>query len=266
MSDARRRTERIITAGMRAPRLPRALPWLVEVDDGGITVRVGPSWVDQHAGAHRETYLSCGAFVLNVRVAAEHEGLDAYARLLPDRSDPLVAARIQMSPSAARYFDEPGLHEAMSAPRRAPASLGAPLPTPAGRAVDGPLTDVLRRAAVREHAGLTFLGPDDLAGVEGRAPADPVERPPLAGAVVTTIGDGPYNWLVAGQAMERMLLVAASRGVRASCSARVFDDGPTRDGVEQAWGVDGRPQALVRLPARAAAEQAPQRDLLRRTA
>ncbi|OLT53176.1 hypothetical protein [Cellulosimicrobium sp. CUA-896] len=312
--------ERIVEAGMRAPSIHNVQPWSVETDGETLDVRVDRArMLPGIDPAGRETFLSCGAFLLNVRVAAEREGLDASVRLLPRRDDPLLVARVTLAPLVAPTFDEPGLDDALATRRTARGN------TP-DRPVDPDVLAALRRAVVLEDADVTFLDPRDAArghllstmrraealaslaparvaidrewlGVpRGRSDgvpvdslggwfADPVLDVPApardeAGgartfegratvAVLTTPGDRPDDWLVAGQALERMLLVAATHGVHAAFATQVLEDPSTRSAVERAYCPEASAQMLMRLGYGAAGPTTPRReldDVLRRRA
>jgi hypothetical protein len=78
---------------------------------------------------------------------------------------------------------------------------------------------------------------------------------PAVVAVVVTPGDRPSDWLTAGQALHRVLLVAAGQGVQASLHGQV----PELDGLRRLLRdellVEGSPQMLLQLghaPARGA--------------
>lgn len=305
--------ERIVVAGICAPSLHNTQPWLVEVAGPRITVRADPTRLLPHADPRgREMLISCGAFVLNARVAAEHEGFDAYARLLPDRHDPLLVAHITLSPLVAKPdFDEPGLYDAIMTRRSARGSVDE-------RPLDLGAVTALHHAVARENADVTFLGPRDptrgrlvtamrraeafverdrllqdedrawlgtLRGRDDGVPRDamgawfkdpildvhPPVRDEVSGArtfegrattaILTTVGDGPYSSVVAGQALERMLLVAASRDIHASFASRVLENPVTRDEVERTLDLDASPQMIVRFGHGPAGPWTPRRDL-----
>jgi hypothetical protein len=304
--------DRIVEAGTRAPSIHNVQPWSVEVDGETLDVRADPArMLPDIDPTGRETFLSCGAFLLNARVAAEHEGLDAAVRLLPRRDDPMLVARVALSPLVAPTLDEPGLADALWTRRTARGN------SP-DRPVDPDVLAALRRAVVMEHGDVTFLGPGDAArghllstmrraealaslaparvatdrewlGVPRGRPdgvpvdsmgawfAEPVLDPHSASrddvggartfegratvAVLTTLGDGPYSWLVAGQALERMLLVAATHGVHAAFATQVLEDPSTRSAVESAFCPQASAQMLVRLGYGAAGPATPRREL-----
>ncbi|MEV4805363.1 hypothetical protein AB0K18_35660 [Nonomuraea sp. NPDC049421] len=70
------------------------------------------------------------------------------------------------------------------------------------------------------------------------------ERPQLA--VLTTMGDRPVDWLRAGQALQRVLLVAAGHGVAASFLNQPLDLRDMR-GRRDPHHRRGHPQMIIRL-------------------
>lgn len=308
-----RRIERIIDAGTRAPSVHNTQPWLVQVEDHRhLTVRADPSRRLPSTDPHgREMFISCGAFLMNLRVAAAHEGLDAYPWLLPDPDDPMLVARVAMSPLTAPGFFDPHLVDAITTRRTARGTVAM---TPLER----PDVELLRRAAVLEHAGVVFLGARDAArghlvatlrraeafaaldgarrqedrewlGVpRGRpdgVPVDamgawyqepvldprPVGRDEAGGAwtfegnataaIVTTPGDDARSWLVAGQSLERMLLVATTRGIQASFATRVLEVPETRAELERAFCRGASAQMLLRFAYRSGSPSTPRREV-----
>lgn len=305
--------ERIIDAGGRAPSVHNTQPWLVRVEDRRhLVVRADPSrQLRLNDPQGREMFISCGAFVMNLRVAAAHEGLDAHAQLAPDPDDPLLVARITLTPLAAPGFFNDSLFSAIVARHTARGSITS-------RPLDRGDVELLRRAATLEHAGVVFLGPRDaagghlvssmrraealavsqeghlredaawLGGNRGRAegvPTDamggwfqepgvdrrPAVRDEASGArtfesigttaIITTPGDDASHWLVAGQALERMLLVATARGIHASFATRVLENSVTRAEVEEAFHLTARAQMLVRFGYGSGGPSTPRRDI-----
>jgi len=305
--------ERIVDAGGRAPSVHNTQPWLVRIEDRRhLVVRADPSrQLRLNDPRGREMFISCGAFIMNLRVAAAHEGLDAHAQLVPDPDDPLLAARITLNDLAAPGFFNAGLFAAIVARHTARGSITT-------RPLDRGDVELLRRAATLEHAGVVFLGPREaarghlvssmrraealavreeghlredgawLGGDRGRpegVPTDamggwfqepvidlrPVARDEASGArtfesigttaVITTPGDDAGHWLVAGQALERMLLVATARGIHASFATRVLENSATRAEVEEAFHLTARAQMLVRFGYGSGGPSTPRRDI-----
>lgn len=66
-------------------------------------------------------------------------------------------------------------------------------------------------------------------------------------AVIGTPEDGPRSWLTAGQALERVLLLARTHGVWASFLNQPVEVDPLRSELRDLVGLGGYPQTLVRL-------------------
>ncbi|GAA3206254.1 hypothetical protein [Nonomuraea roseoviolacea] len=71
------------------------------------------------------------------------------------------------------------------------------------------------------------------------------EKEPQIAALFTR-GDGPRDWLAAGQALQRVLLTATAHGVSASLFSQPLDLPEQADGTEPA-GTLGHLQMLLRL-------------------
>jgi len=66
-------------------------------------------------------------------------------------------------------------------------------------------------------------------------------------AVLNTVGDGPSNWLTAGQALDRVLLTASDYGISASFLNQALELPDLRNQVKERLGVQGYPQLVLRL-------------------
>lgn len=66
-------------------------------------------------------------------------------------------------------------------------------------------------------------------------------------AVIGTAGDTPADWMVAGQAMQRLLLTACLHGLQASFLNQPIEVAPLRSRLRQLTGQAGFPQILLRL-------------------
>jgi len=73
----------------------------------------------------------------------------------------------------------------------------------------------------------------------------PVERPTVA--VLGTRDDDARSWLLAGQALGRLLLTASSLGVSASPMTQPLEVPDTRARLSAELGIFGHPQMLLRL-------------------
>jgi hypothetical protein len=76
----------------------------------------------------------------------------------------------------------------------------------------------------------------------------PAEGPPAAAtAVLVTRGDGPADWLRAGQALHRLLAHAADRWVFASLYTQPMEAAAIRDLIRTRLALPGFPQMLLQL-------------------
>jgi hypothetical protein len=66
-------------------------------------------------------------------------------------------------------------------------------------------------------------------------------------AVLTTAGDLPANWIAAGQALARVLLLARANNVWASFLNQPIEVEELRPQVRQALDSDGYPQLILRM-------------------
>ena len=89
--------------------------------------------------------------------------------------------------------------------------------------------------------------------------------PAAATAILTTAADTPQDWLRAGQALQRMLLHAATTWVFASMNSEPLELSPIRALVRSGLGLAGTPQMLLqfgRVHTAAASARRPASDLL----
>ncbi|MEW9534681.1 nitroreductase family protein [Microbispora sp. NPDC049125] len=231
----------------------------------------------------RSLYVSCGAALLNLRVAIRGIGYRPVVRLRPNDAEPRLLAAVHLTEAEPANARERELYGAIAARRtnREPYS-GAPVPP-------GLLAE-MRRAAGREGARLVPLdapavaeilefaamAEDELALSPGyraelarwalpdfvRGPA-PESDPPVTRvfgergrtarfearprlAVLSTPGDRPVDWLRAGQALERVLLVATAGGLSTSFLNQPLDlrDMRTRTDPRHPCG---HPQMIIRF-------------------
>ncbi|MGW6293332.1 Acg family FMN-binding oxidoreductase, partial [Streptomyces sp. NPDC055058] len=264
--------EALLTAAVAAPSIHNTQPWRFGLDaaTGTVEVRADRRRILPLADPQaRAQYLSVGAAVLNLRVAAAHQGWDPVVRLLPDPYEPdLLATVLLAEPADGPPPGLAALHEAVG--RRHTSRMpftGRPVPdgivaemVAAARAegarLDVPDIPGTRRllrltgageARNRAHPGrtaetrawVTAPGTDVPYGMPlpAVAPRDTDGRMPMRDftgplpglvlpalrferhaqvALLWTARDRREDWLRAGQALERTLLVATAHGVRTS--------------------------------------------------
>jgi len=92
----------------------------------------------------------------------------------------------------------------------------------------------------------------------GERPSAHYERRPQL-AVLTTTQDEPEDWLMAGKALQRLLLTATRCGLSASFLYHLIEQDDMR-GDANRWPWPGRPQMVVRLGYGSSTRPAPRRD------
>ncbi len=80
-------------------------------------------------------------------------------------------------------------------------------------------------------------------------------------AVLTTPGDTPHDWVVAGLALEHLLLVATTYFVHASFATTVLENPTTRHDLRHALSLDSPPQMLMRLGYSSSGRHTPRRPV-----
>lgn len=71
--------------------------------------------------------------------------------------------------------------------------------------------------------------------------------PPGVTAVLTTAGNAPADWVRAGQALNRMLLRAATRWIFARLQSQPLESAYYAHEVRTRLGLDGYPQMVLQL-------------------
>jgi hypothetical protein len=258
----------LLEAATRAPSVHNSQPWRFVVGPRRIAVHADPERQLRVADAPgRALLVSCGAAVMNLRVAAEHLGFHPRVRILPAPDDPTHVATLDVDHRHSRGGRLADLHPAIAArrtnrypfaDRRVPQSVlaevieavdlehavlrvyddAAEVDRVVGliRAAELDATLTLPAAASeradwvgrrREGEGIPAdsLGPRpvsiraphrDLApGADPERERVPFETTPTI-AVLSTMHDQRADWVRAGMALERALLVLTRAGVSAS--------------------------------------------------
>ncbi|PWI12915.1 hypothetical protein DI272_01195 [Streptomyces sp. Act143] len=145
--------ETLLAAAVAAPSIHNTQPWHFRLDPGGqvLEVHAVPERTLPLADpTHRAQYLSVGAAVFNLRVAAVHQGRRPEVRLLPDPRRPglLAAVRLADPLGADDRLADPGLYEAVA--RRHTSRMpftGRPVPEP----IVAEMTSAAYAAGARLH-------------------------------------------------------------------------------------------------------------------
>jgi hypothetical protein len=270
----------LVQLAARAPSPANSQPWRFRERHGGLELLLDRtrlvdlgSAADAVEAAERQGRLACGASLLNLRLAIGHLGYQPLVALLPlPQQDPDLLARVELGPSCPPADDDQRLyagivyrHTQRDAfdPESIPTDLLAVLVDQAAvEAATLFLADPARQAALDHITAAVEARGTDLIGQAGlrsswlRGPA----ASGIATAVLTTPGDDPHDHLVAGQALERVLLTAAPHWVFARLATRPLEDARTRASIQDAIRA-GVPQMLLQLGRSHIAPTTPRRSL-----
>lgn len=302
----------VLTAAVAAPSVHNTQPWLFRVQGPTIDVFADPSrQLMAQDPEGRAMLMSCGAALLNLRVAAEHVGHSTEVTLLPDEANPdhlatvvlnsgqrqrgmgaeLFAAINQRHTNRAPYEDRPIPTAVLSALVEAASQEGAALypvtdPDERRRVVDliHDADAVADPRVVAETKHWTGVEPERGDGIPApslgpipQSPATPhrdlapgrpihgrgfavFEKDPTL-AILTTKRDGHLDWLVAGQALERVLLVATVEGLVSTFANQPLEAPALRWLVREPTQPIGFPQMILRIGYAPAAPATPRRPL-----
>ncbi|HEY8046312.1 MAG TPA: hypothetical protein VIF35_18755 [Streptosporangiaceae bacterium] len=209
----------LVESATAAPSFRNSQPWwfLVRPDDAVIELHADPGRVPPGTDPDgRAAHISCGAALFNLRLTVTCASAEPVTRLLPDPGDPRLLATVRLAGPRRPRARELDLYAALRRRHAGPVTrTGVPLSTP--------LMAALAEAAALEGATLFARG---------------------GGAVLATASSGPADWLRAGQALERVLLLATQHGAVAGPiheALGIRDPGP-------APGFGGQhPQLVLRL-------------------
>jgi nitroreductase len=259
----------VLIAATAAPSLRNIQPW---------RFRCTPTAIELYADTtrampvtdpdHRELLLACGAVLLNLRLAIRALGVHPAVQLLPDPNQPDLLAIVRLQGTSPATPADRRLAEAIARRRINRRPMAATL-------VPLSLLNRLRQAAKIEQAWMATLDatqlpilriliaqahdaqqhdpvfvaershrtdrdPDSADGVPAFAPV------PLI-AVIGSFHDLPLAHLQAGQAMQRVLLVATTAGLSASLLSQVVAVPATRKHLRELIGGGLWPQTVLRL-------------------
>ena len=302
----------VVSAAVAAPSVHNTQPWLFRFEGNMVHVLADTT---RHLKAQdpdgRALYMSCGAALLNLRVAIEHFGYACHVHVQPDPMDPTRVATVEVgeeqTPTAMidelhtaiplrhtnrmPYDDRPVPPAVVGALAEAAAQEGADLyalqdPAERHRLVglihDADVSQTPATVAESHHwtavedsrsdgVPVSALGPipespatphRDLAGgrrIPGRGFAVFEQDPTLA--VLTTPNDDVRAWINAGQALERVLLVATVEGLVSTFANQPLEAPQLRWLVREPDRPIGFPQMILRLGYAPAAPATPRRPI-----
>jgi hypothetical protein len=268
----------VLAAGHAAPSILNTQPWQFAVSTDVIELYADRHRQLQHIDPlGREQVISCGAAILNMRVAAAALGHPMRVRLLPEPGSPQHLATLTLEPHTVGPLPLAGLAEAIHNRH--------------GRSFDtwpvgGDLMTRLHEAATAEGARLHLIGPQrrrsmarlvssanaafaadlryeaDLQAQQwpSRRTRDGISTARIPAArepggqylaeqwvAVTTTSDDLVTWLAAGQATERVVLTATTMGIGTSFMTQPLEVPLLRADCGALLGPGVRPQVLLRL-------------------
>jgi hypothetical protein len=308
----------LLEAATRAPSVHNSQPWRFAVGPRRVAVHADPERQLRVADAPgRALLVSCGAAVMNLRVAAEHLGFHPRVRVLPAPEDPTlvavldvdhrhpgagglgvlypaIAARrtnrypfsgrrvpqsvlaevieaVELEHAVLRVYDDPAEVDRVVGLIRA-AELDATLTLPTAAAERA---DWVGRRRPGEGVPAASLGPRptsiraphrDLApGPDPDRERVPFEQAPTI-AVLSTLADQRADWVRAGMALERALLVLTRAGVSASFMNQPIELPDLRWLLRSPLTGVGHPQMVLRIGYGSTVPPSPRRALREVTA
>lgn len=225
----------VLRAATAAPTLGDGRPWEFHCTAATIELRA------DSRPDHREPVLSCGAALLNLRLAIRALGVHPAVQLFPDPHRPNLLAVVRPRGHVAVASVDRALADAMVRGT----DHGPFLDT----AVPHPVVAGLRQAARTELAWLPTLTAAQLPVLRGLVDQAQEVHPLIA--VVGTFHDSPLARLQAGQAMQRVLLTATVAGLSASFLRQVVAVPATRQQLRELVVGGLWPQVVLRLGYRA---------------
>ena len=272
----------VVGLACRAPSLHNSQPWHLIAEDGALRLFLEPHRVPRATDqTGREAFISCGALLDHLRVAAAAAGWNAdVARA---RADAILARRTDRLPFAAPAVwpvIEPVLRDAVdpelatlyilpasARPQVAEASRLAETERRCDNAyhaelswwtapfefVDGVPSTALAATSERQRVDVARDFP--LSGQPGRRPA--VDGDEAVIAVLSTDGSGQREALGCGEAMSAVLLEATLAGLATCPVTHITEWGAGRNILRALTGGSDEPQLLIRLGQAPAPQDAP---------
>jgi len=247
----------VLLAATTPPPLAGGRPWRFHCTPDAIELYADPVPVAWDAGSeHRDQLLDCGAALLNLRVAIRVQGCYPDVRLFPEPSRPELLAVVRphgrdpAAPVDERLADAVQLRRSNRRPFK-PATV---VPS---------VQRELRRAAEIERAWLATVSSAQLPQLREILRRAWQDEPAMPGSevwltdldlvpdrllvVIGSLHDVPLSRLQAGQALQRVLLTAATAGLSAAFLPQVVAPMTLRRELRQLLGGGLWPQIMLRL-------------------
>jgi nitroreductase len=287
----------LLSYAVLAPSSHNTQPWRFEITDGTVSM-----FADRKRALpvndpdDRELSISCGCALMNLRVAAAHEGLGVTFDITPDSADDDLLAEISFNKADSAPIEEAELFKSIEGrrtyrkrfqskdvPRRLLDSLSAVALEEGARleAIESEQNRQKTAALISEGDSIQWSNPSwrrELAAwMHPRRRGDGLTVPgivaPIAQVVVRTFdmgngvgakdkqladespvlvvlntsGDNVDDWLAAGQALEKTLLTAHSKGLQASYLNQPIQVASLRPKLQNLMSQPGFPQILLRM-------------------
>lgn len=248
----------LAAAADRAPSPLGHRPWRLRIRQGDVEL------LADHTSEHvdrRQTVIACGAALMNLRLALGHLGLQPLVTLLPDPDQPQLLARLSAGDPLVPPAEDETLYFAMPDRRTRREPFARPDVPPE-------LLALVAAAARAEGADVVPATPDGplqvldeiVNRIDGQGPgAGPraVWDAARAGSILllVTERDELTDWLVAGQALQRLLLSATASWLQARFHTRVLELPLLRDQVREQLTAGRAPQMIIELGQRSLSDR-----------
>lgn len=291
------RIRSLLRYAVLAPSSHNTQPWRFEINDSTVSLYADRTRaLPANDPEDRELTISCGCALMNLRVAAAHEGLGVSCNVAPSSSDEDLLAVIKIGKDDTSFRTEGELFKSVEGRRTyrkrfesrdvSDSILGA---LSDSAAEEGAWLQVIESEDARQHVAALVSEGDSIQWSNpswrrelaswmhprrrGEGLTMPVGVAPIAQLVVRTFdmgngvgakdkqladespilavigtdGDSVKNWLNAGQALEKVLLSAHSKGLQASYLNQPIQVPSLRPKLQNLLGRGGFPQVLLRL-------------------
>jgi nitroreductase len=263
---SRHAAEQLVEAATAAPSMHNTQPWrfVARLAERVIEIYADPVRTLRRGDPRgRAVHIACGAALFNLRLAAAHAGAEPVTRLLPDPRNPLLLASVRLAGPYRPRPAERDLYSVIGAPPRSRSRAGghparptlaalaeaAALEGASFRLLEQPdagriLQSVAAAERVLHSADPRRSGPGGPGVATAKAPSTAISSSPLA--LICTPADDRASWLRAGQAAQRVLLLAAHHGLAVAPLTPVLElpDVPLRPDPRLGTGY---PELILRL-------------------